>query len=173
MKKKLLMTLLSICFIVLCSCSKNNTTSVTNTNTVDESTNENVNTDESNKIEEAETTDSNDTTSNNDSEVTTVQSLDDVENYLKSAGVLTGEKTEMAAEMVGAVNGFKYLDNSVEVYEFDIESEAYKKVLETNEMDLTDFGTTIPVNAINGKYVLYCDESATKDDIIKVFNEMK
>lgn len=75
--------------------------------------------------------------------------------------------------MVGAVNGFKYLDSSVEVYEFDTESEAYKKVLETSEMDLSDLSITIPVNAINGKYVLYCDESDTKEDIIKVFNEMK
>lgn len=174
MKIKLLITLLLICVIGLCSCSaktnNNSNKSISSTSTEDKSTNENNNangnTTVNNIAEETEDTDSNFTD-------TTIQSLDDVENYLKDAGVLTGEKTEMAAAMVGAVNGFKYLDSSVEVYEFDIESEAYKKLLETNEMDLSDLGMTIPVNAINGKYVLYCDESDTKEDIIKVFNEMK
>ena len=174
MKKKLLITLLSICVIGLCSCSaktnNNSTKSISSTSTEDESANANNNANENttvnNTTEETETNDSNVTD-------TTTKSLDDVENYLQTAGVLIGEKTETAAVMVGAVNGFKYLDSSVEVYEFDTESEAYKKVLDTSEMDLSDLSITIPVNAINGKYVLYCDESDTKEDIIKVFNEMK
>lgn len=47
-----------------------------------------------------------------------------MEEYLLEKGLLSGERTEMAADMVGAVSGFKY--GGTEIYEYDMESESYQ-----------------------------------------------
>jgi hypothetical protein len=52
------------------------------------------------------------------------------------------EKVLMAAELVGAEEGYKYkLDaGKVEIYIFDTNSEAFKKAAETNKLNLEGFG---------------------------------
>ena len=51
--------------------------------------------------------------------------LADLEAYLLEKGVLDGERTEVEAEKVGAVDGFGYQDSNVEIYEYDTDSSAY------------------------------------------------
>lgn len=48
--------------------------------------------------------------------------LADLEAYLLEKGVLDGERTEVEAEKVGAVDGFGYQDSNVEIYEYDTDS---------------------------------------------------
>ena len=44
--------------------------------------------------------------------------LADLETYLLENGVLNGERTEVNAEKVGALEGFSYPDSNVEIYEY-------------------------------------------------------
>ncbi len=102
-----------------------------------------------------------------------MESLTEVEEYLKEKNVVSGEKTEVLAEMIGATSGFKYLDSNVEVYEYDTKSDTYKNLEKTNTVELKDFGMTLTASAINGKYVLFCEDATNKDEIITIFKDMK
>ena len=93
----------------------------------------------------------------------------DIEKYLLDKDLLTGERTEMAAEMVGALSGFKY--DNVEIYEYDTSSEEYKELAAGNAIPLDGMeDITVDALAINGKYVLMGEAS---DELIKAFKEFK
>lgn len=57
---------------------------------------------------------SQDPESSNDDNVTK-KTLADIENFMLENSALSGEKTKMAADMVGAADGFKYKDSNVEL----------------------------------------------------------
>lgn len=99
--------------------------------------------------------------------------LSDVENYFIEKGLVTGEKTLVEASMIGALNGFKYVDSDVEVYEYDLDSEQYKGLVENNTVEVEGFGMEIIASAINGKYVLFCENAENKEEIINNFKELK
>ena len=85
--------------------------------------------------------------------------------------MLSGTRTETAAEMIGAVSGFKYTDAGAEIYEFDENSEDYKKMVETNTITLEDFGIALSPAAINGKFALiFSNEEEADQAIIDAFN---
>lgn len=93
----------------------------------------------------------------------------DIEDYLLKKGVLSGERTEMAADMVGAISGFKYGD--AEIYEYDTSSEEYKELSSGNAIPLKGMEDyLISPLAVNGKYVLMGEAS---EDLIQAFKDFK
>lgn len=95
------------------------------------------------------------------------KTLSDMENYLLDQDVLTGEKTETYASMIGAIEGFKYLDSNVEVYRYDTDSDMYKEIKKNKEV------SGLIVNAINGPFILICDDEADTDNVVSVFEKFK
>jgi hypothetical protein len=94
-----------------------------------------------------------------------LESEDSIEEYLLSSGVLSGDRTEMAADMVGAVSGFKYGDS--EIYEYDESSDEYKTLAGGGSIPLQGFdGVTLSALAVNGKYVLM---GSASDELISAF----
>ncbi len=92
-----------------------------------------------------------------------------MEDYLLKKGVLSGERTEMAADMVGAVSGFKYGD--AEIYEYDTSCEEYKELSSGNAIPLKGMEDyLISPLAVNGKYVLMGEAS---EDLIQAFKDFK
>lgn len=90
-----------------------------------------------------------------------------IEQYLLDKGLLSGERIEMAADMIGALSGFKY--GEVEIYEFDKNSDEYKSLEAGNAIPIRGVeGALLSAEAINDGYVLF--GSAT-DDLISAFKE--
>lgn len=56
-------------------------------------------------------------------------SIDDIEKYMLENNAVSGKRTQMAAEIIGAINGFKYSDSNVEIYEYDTNSKRYKDLV--------------------------------------------
>lgn len=103
----------------------------------------------------------------------TETTLADLETYLLEKGVLSGEKTESAASMIGAVSGFKYADSNAEFYEYDENSEAYKTLSGGGSVEIEGFsGYAISATAINGKYVLIASGDISQE-LIDAFNSFK
>lgn len=100
----------------------------------------------------------------------TENTLNDIESYLQDSGVLSGEKTQMAADMVGAINGFKYDESGIEVYEYDTNSEEYTALSNGEEIELKGMeGFTIGAAAVNGKFVLIGEPSQEAIDAFNSF----
>lgn len=121
-------------------------------------------------------TESKSTKEEDDKDVLTKEtSLSGLEEYLLSEGVLTGERTETAASMVGAVSGFKYAETGAEFYEYDETSEAYKKLSAGEPIELEGFeGFEVSATAINGKYVLITSSEGSVDQaLVDAFKEYK
>lgn len=116
--------------------------------------------------------------SQNVSEETTPQpeaqsepTLADIENYMLDNGMLSGNRIQMAADMVGAIDGFKYSDSGVEIYEYDTESETYITLSGGGEIELKGMsGYTVGCVAVNGKFVLFGEPS---EDAIKCFENFE
>lgn len=89
--------------------------------------------------------------------------LADLEAYLLENGVLAGERTEVNAEKVGALEGFSYPDSNVEIYEYDMDSFPYDSLATGGcvgftyaETDTTPAETVGPFSAeaVNRQYVM-------------------
>lgn len=92
-----------------------------------------------------------------------------MEDYLLDKNLLSGDRVEMSADMVGALSGFKYSD--AEIYEYDTSSEEYQELSSGNAIPLDGMeDITVDALAINGKYVLMGEAS---DELIKAFKEFK
>lgn len=147
MKKRLIMaSLITIATIALCACGNKS-----------ESSSDKKQQNEVNAFVE------------NDETSTPIPTKEDniavMEEYLLNKGVISGERTEMAAVLIGGLSGFKYDTPKAEVYEFDINSEAYKRLLETKKIEI---GELEPVNLIfNGKYILF----SVDENVINAFME--
>lgn len=96
--------------------------------------------------------------------------LTDMENYLANNGLLDGNRIEPMAALIGAVEGFKYVGTGIEVYEYDIKSDAYKKLVKNKSVAVEGFGTELPVAAVNGKYVLFYSGDDSVVDVFKSFD---
>lgn len=82
------------------------------------------------------------------------------------------EKVTMAAEMVGAIEGKKFVisdDNAAEIYLFDESSDAYKKAKETGKLTLEGFGQFDII--MNGLYGILPDNA--NEDVIAIFKSIK
>lgn len=94
----------------------------------------------------------------------------EIEQYLLDSGVLSGERIEMAADLVGAISGFKY--GNAEIYEYDVNSDQYKSLASGGSIGITGFdGFEISAAAVNDKYVLIGDN--LPDQLITAFKEFK
>lgn len=98
--------------------------------------------------------------------------LDGLEQYLLEKKLLTGEKTEAEASLIGAKAGFKYADANVEIYEYDEESDAYKQLEKNGSIEVQGFeGYSLSPAAVNGPFVLIASMDETlSDDLINAFN---
>lgn len=92
------------------------------------------------------------------------------EETLNSKGIAY-EKTEMAAGMIGAESGTKYKigDGKVELYKFDISTEAYKSAEKTQKIALEGFGE-FKATVKNG-YALML-ENLDEKQYIEIFNSL-
>ncbi len=98
--------------------------------------------------------------------------LDEVVNHLKSKNLISGESTAMEASAIGALNGVKYEDSGIELYVYDMNSKAYKGILENNKVKVEGFEVELDITAVNGKFVLFCENADNKDKIIDAFKEI-
>lgn len=99
------------------------------------------------------------------------KTLDDVEQFLKEKNVLSGEKTKTAAEMIGAIDGFKYLESNTEIYVYDTDSEEYTKLSAGEEVPIKGMeGFFVKAVSVNGKFVLMGEPS---QEIIDAFNSFQ
>ncbi len=99
----------------------------------------------------------------------TEKTLDDLEAYLSSQGLLSGERVQMGADLIGAVAGFKYKGSIGEIYEYDTGAEEYKKLSNGEEIPIKGMeGYTMKAISINGKFVLFGDDAP--QDLIDAFN---
>lgn len=100
------------------------------------------------------------------------KTLDDIATAMESSlGLPTTNKIEPAYQIIGAIGGVKYTGSSVEIYEYDVKSDAYKDVSEDMKIKLEGFNVDITASAVNGQYVLFADEANDKDEVINAFNE--
>lgn len=102
----------------------------------------------------------------------TTKSLKALCEYLESSDLVSGERIEMAGEMIGAISGVKYTDCNVEIYEYDTDSEKYKDLVSTGKVMLEGFNVDITPSAIHNQYVLICDDAPNKDALIDAFNSL-
>jgi hypothetical protein len=102
----------------------------------------------------------------------TTESLNGVCDFLESESLVSGDRTEMAGEMIGAISGIKYADSNVEIYEYDTESDKYKTLVDTGKVMLDGFDMELTASAIHNQYVLFCDDASNASDIIEAFNNM-
>lgn len=94
-------------------------------------------------------------------------SFDTIKKAFQDNGYEISEETEMAASMIGAKNGIKYKTDkgSLEFYEFDKTSEAYKKAESDGLITLEGFGDfEIAVN--NGFAMM---KTEYNDEAVKLF----
>lgn len=92
----------------------------------------------------------------------------EIEKYLLEKGLLSGDRTEMSAEMVGAVSGFKY--GETEIYEYAEDSAELKTLSKGNSITLEEFGIEMSPVCVNGNYVMF---GTASDELIKAFEEYK
>lgn len=135
--------------------------------------------DPSTTTEEQITTESISETSTTESSTTeepTEETTDDVYSVaqqLVDQGLLTGERTEMYAELIHAISGIKYTDQGVEIYEYDTSSDTYSSLVAGNAIPIEGFdGYSITADAINGKFVLFLDDEKDQK-IIDAFNALE
>lgn len=100
----------------------------------------------------------------------TTKTLDEIATAMESSLELS-DKIEPAYQMIGAIGGVKYTDSSVEIYEYDVKSDAYKDVSDDMKIKLEGFDMDLTASAVNGQYVLFAEEADNKDDIVKAFND--
>ena len=108
----------------------------------------------------------------NDSVEVSEKTLEDIENYLLDKGVLSGERVQMGAELIGGIAGFKYKDSVGEIYEYDTESEEYQKLANGEEIPLQGMdGFTLKAISVNGKFALFGED--VPQELIEAFNSFK
>lgn len=111
-------------------------------------------------------------TPENESSEVSEKTLDDIESYLLDKGVLSGERVQMGAELIGAISGFKYKDSVGEIYEYDINSEEYQKLANGEEIPLQGMdGFTMKAVSVNGKFALFGND--VSQELIDAFNSFK
>lgn len=97
--------------------------------------------------------------------------LNDLEQYLLNQGVLSGNRTDVFAQMIGAKTGMKYKDSGVEIYEYSPDAKEYKELVKGNPVTIEGFeGVEITAKAINGNFVLIETQDKTaSQDLINAF----
>ncbi|MCF0112812.1 MAG: hypothetical protein HUJ60_02425 [Bacilli bacterium] len=92
-----------------------------------------------------------------------LQNLDEVCAHLENKGFVSGPKETVAGyQLVGAINGIRYSDSKVEIYEY--EGTAPEKVI---------FIVELVPTATNGRFSMYVPETyEAKDNLVKEFKTL-
>ena len=98
--------------------------------------------------------------------------LDEVVSHLKNKKLISGESIETEAAAIGAQKGVKYEDSQIELYVYDMNSKAYKGILENKKVAVEGFNVELDISAVNGKFVIFCENADNKDEIIDAFKEI-
>lgn len=170
MKKKVVAALLFICLSV-CSaaCGGNEQESSQPTQSLEET--KNVSKEEEKESDPEVTVEPDNAHENNPAEASE-KTLEDIENYLLEKGVLSGERVQMGAELIGGIAGFKYKDSIGEIYEYDTGSEEYQKLANGEEIPLQGMdGFTMKAVSVNGKFALFGDN--VSQELIDAFNSFE
>lgn len=93
------------------------------------------------------------------------------ESGLDSLGI-TYDRVTMAAEYIGAKTGYKYKTDgcTVELYQFDPDSDAYKQAVSDNAVTMDGFGT-IPAY-VHGGLAMLCTDGDLPQSVLDVFNAL-
>jgi len=170
MKKFTLLVLLS--GILLCSACGNSASAPSSS----DSTSEEVNLTEeySSAVESLQDTiqDAINDIADNYSPQPTTDSLDSLCTFMEESGLVSGERIEMAGEMIGAISGVKYKDCNVEIYEYNTTSDSYNALISDGKIIMEGFNIEVIPSAIHEQYVLICDEAPNKDALISAFNNL-
>ncbi len=112
-----------------------------------------------------------------DAEITTsseqkLTAFEQFEKGLEDEG-LEYEKVTMAAEMLGAIEGYKYKFESdkAELYRFDKDSDTIKDAAENKSLYMEGFGS-FPVE-VNGNLALIVEDDENSEVISKIFNAIE
>lgn len=100
------------------------------------------------------------------------KSLNNICEYFEKQGLVSGERTEMAGEMIGAISGVKYEESKVEIYEYNTDSEKYKELVDTGKTTLEGYNVDFHPTAINHQFVIICDEADNNSQIIEEFSNL-
>lgn len=94
------------------------------------------------------------------------------QNGIDSLG-LTYEVTFVLAQMLGAERGYRYTldDGRIELYEFDVNSEAFALVVQNKAITMEGFGD-IPVVVAGNMAMIINDNISTYSDIIALFTSL-
>lgn len=148
-----------ILILLLSGCGNNNSSSGTESNATTEVTTIEASTTEGFTEEFTE-------------ESTTISTVNDVAEALIEKNIISGEPIKVSAEMIGAIDGIKYSDYGVEIYEYDTSSDTYKTLKSGGEVPISGMdGYTISADAINGKFVLFLSNDKNQT-IIDEFNKL-
>lgn len=90
------------------------------------------------------------------------KSLSSICDKLEEQNVVSGAKTEMAGEMIGAVSGIKYSDCSIEIYEYELDSEKYKGIEDNGIVKMEGFDYEVSVSVYKNGYIAI-GEGITED----------
>lgn len=166
MKKKIVTLLLvsTMAFGTLVGCGNNSNTDSNKSNVQEEKETTDTKEVESEEKEESvpEETAENEETE----EQTEERSLAGIEQYMLDAGYLTGERSQKAAEMLGAIEGFGY-DCGVEIYQYDTNSDTYASVAAGEEIPLQGMdGYSVKFDAVNGEFALIFSNGEEGDQAI-------
>ena len=160
--KKILAILLAGAMIAAAGCSGGEESSTQDSSVSVEESREEASHEEVSQSEESSVTDE------SSQEEAQTESMS-MENYLLSEGVLEGERTEMAASIVGAETGFKY--GTAEIYQYDPESDAYKALEAGEGVTVEGFNMTMQPEAVNAGYALFASASGeVSQELIDAFN---
>lgn len=126
-----------------------------------------------------EVKENNNTIENNDKEKEPIEetkeltSIEDFENEVKNLGI-SYTKTQMAAEYINAQSGIKLIsgDSQLEIYKFDINSNAYKTAEQKQKVTMDGFGDFDAI--VKNGYALMIDDNFPQyDKVIEIFNSLK
>lgn len=108
-------------------------------------------------------------------QINTMTAFEQFESNLASKNIAY-EKVIIAAEMVGAAEGYKYKmpDGKVELYRFEKDSDALKSVRENKSITLEGFGSfPVSINDENKEIAILIDTENNNETILEIFNSIK
>ncbi len=88
---------------------------------------------------------------------------------------LTCEKNESLFSLVGATNGFKLKsqEKTLEIYQFDTNSDSYKLAESTQQLTLQSFNSTLPAVVKNGYAYLIDSDFPQYNEVITLLDNLK
>lgn len=168
MKKKIVTLLLvsTMAFGTLVGCGNNSNTDSNKSNVQEEKETTDTKEVESEKQEESVPEETAENEEAETGEQAEERSLAGIEQYMLDAGYLTGERSQKAAEMLGAIDGFGY-ECGVEIYQYDTNSDTYASVAAGEEIPLQGMdGYSVKFDAVNGEFALIFSNGEGGDQAI-------